>query len=610
MPEIHSARTPEQIAELDRIQERAIGECLEGLEHDRSVLLEAPTGAGKTRISAQVVDRFAHDFEARHGRKPYVLALQHSQDLAGQSAKKFSENAPGSTLTTGVSLNGHMIQNCDVNYAVIDTVASHLAELRTPDFVLIDEAHHAVADAGAAGKNGRDKACADYPKVLDHILAKNPRCVFMSQTATPGRPDNSSLHPVVANAPNATIGYYELERAGQILIPDTIVGKIGMRPYESIGKGDPGYSQNLEQFVASAVLDAKGDHDRIGALLEANRPGGKSREGYREFIEESFNQWDRRFRSKFPEDKLPGTIVFESNIDKARMFYEHAMSEGVKVAIVHSAATRDKDPNSFDNADDAISAYAQRKYDMIVSVKKLDEGVDAPRTRCVLLNRRTTSSVEYHQMAGRAMRMGNDPELFAVKPVVIDNGASTQMHGTIRDRGVVIDYIQGLDHMLRADIPRPIEQIAKLETGKPLDPATFSLWKKVNEDPEVYGITDGKNAYYAINNTYDTPTASKPDDVYIIRQLEEGAKGKSVQFQTRPIENPARTGTSTSKQFSGREMNEFERDLARLNRLAIQKAEASRPTPGGPTVAEATLTEERRLSYITNLARAMRSNFR
>lgn len=598
------SRSPEALAELNRIQERAIGECLEALHHDKRVLLEAPTGAGKTRMSSQVIDRFAREFERTHGRKPYVLALQHSQDLARQTSSRFAQNAPGCALRIGTSMDGVIDQNCDVNYAVVDTIANNLDQLRIPDLVLIDEAHHAIADKAQARG---DAIQADYPKVLDHILSKNPNCAFMSQTATPGRPDNAALHPVISTAPSATIGYLELERAGQILIPDTVIGKIGMRPYESIGRSDPGYRQDLERFVAGAMASVKGDKERLGKIIEDNRPGAGQREGYREFVEESFSQWERHFRDKFPQDKLPGTVVFESNIDKARMFYEHAKAEGVKVALVHSAAARENDPDSFENATKAVDAYSAGRYDMLVSVKKLDEGIDAPRTRCVLLNRRTTSSIEYHQMAGRAMRMGHIPELYDVRPLLIDNGASTQIHGTIRDRAVVIDYVQSVERGIAQDRARPVEKAAVNEPGKPLEPDTFSLWKKVKDDPAIYGISDGSNTYYAFATGPDDGKPGAGNAKFSLRQVETTMVGKKLNVTSKPVTIISDKTGKSKILMTAEDIARFERDLVQHNKLAIQQAEARRDFSGAPTKAEADLGEERRVEYMAHFARMQRS---
>src|SRR3546814_2591360 len=50
----------------------------------------------------------------------------------------------------------------------------------------------------------------------------NPDIKLIFCTATPTRPDKKGLNPRLANAPRVTIGWSELERAGQIKLPRTV----------------------------------------------------------------------------------------------------------------------------------------------------------------------------------------------------------------------------------------------------------------------------------------------------------------------------------------------------------------------------------------------------
>src|SRR3546814_1379471 len=76
-----------------------------------------------------------------------------------------------------------------------------------------------------------------------------------------------------------------------------------------------------------------------------------------------------------------------------------------------------------------LDKYGNGELDMIVSVKMIDEGLDVPATRAVLILRESTSEVEYMQMVGRTIRMGSDPAYWNVQPVVLDGGDSTMLHG-------------------------------------------------------------------------------------------------------------------------------------------------------------------------------------
>src|SRR3546814_18406057 len=109
-----------------------------------------------------------------------------------------------------------------------------------------------------------------------------------------------------------------------------------------------------------------------------------------------------------------------------------------------------------------LDKYGNGELDMIVSVKMIDEGLDVPATRAVLILRESTSEVEYMQMVGRTIRMGSDPAYWNVQPVVLDGGASTMIHGSIESRAAVIDYLQKLD---RGEVSKEIGRASCRESG-------------------------------------------------------------------------------------------------------------------------------------------------
>src|SRR3546814_18591997 len=79
--------SPVDFDEVTRIQERAIAEAIQILEDHNEVLIEAPTGAGKTRINARILEEIAkragHDFNS--------LKLCHRERLATQSQAAFRQ---------------------------------------------------------------------------------------------------------------------------------------------------------------------------------------------------------------------------------------------------------------------------------------------------------------------------------------------------------------------------------------------------------------------------------------------------------------------------------------------------------------------------------------
>lgn len=99
------------------------------------VLIQAPTGAGKTALSAHMVGG-----AASKGRR--ILFLVHRQELLRQSSAAFTlQGIPHGTIAAGASFNPYE----RVHIGSIGTVAKRLAKIPKPDLVVVDEAHHAAA---------------------------------------------------------------------------------------------------------------------------------------------------------------------------------------------------------------------------------------------------------------------------------------------------------------------------------------------------------------------------------------------------------------------------------------------------------------------------------
>lgn len=429
-------------------------------EHPIAVLIEAPTGAGKTRISSRNFEELSASFEREHGRKPVILALQHRELLLDNAKKALGRWAPESGLTASSAVEGKVDTSGDVIYGMVQTIASNLAALPKVDILAIDEAHHASDSDGA-----------DYTKVIQHVREKNPGIILIATTATPNRPDKRSLNPALRDAERVTIGYKELKDAGQIVLPITKVATIHR---------EDGTTTN--QIMRSKFKpDKDADPAGLTKTLRAERPS--------DFHDQMLAAWEREFKEPMAERGLAaGSIAYESTIASARRFAELAASRGHRVAVMDS--DQDKALNL-----KALSDYEKGNIELIVSVKMLDEGVDVPRTRCAILLRETTSDIEYNQMVGRTMRMGTDPTLMGVRPVVLDGGASTMIHGSVERRAEIIDYYQKLARN------EPVEYRIPDADKVPTLGESYSPWKILKNPPPIMATTDGKANLYVVATT-------------------------------------------------------------------------------------------------------------
>lgn len=455
----------EEFAAITRIQDRAIGEARPAMQPGKAILIEAPVGAGKTRIMARNIANFAEDFRKDHGRDPFIIVLAHREKLINQGKDELEYWAPECGLSASVSSSvptpenpkGGLDQSGDVNFCTVQTAAANLDAMRKPDLVYIDETHHASDSDGA-----------DYTKVIAKARELNPDAVIAGTTATPGRPDQKGLNPVFDGATHIAIGRKELERARQINLPVT---------KEITIHGDDGRTINSimrDKYRPEKDAEAAG----LAKAILAARPS--------DFNNQMLNSWEREFQDPFAKRGISaGTIVFETNTKTAKAFFDEAKGRGIKVAQIDS--TQDPEANR-----KALDAYDKGKIDMLVSVKMIDEGVNLPRTRCVMINRATTSATEYDQMNGRAQRTGRDPALRDVKPIVLDGGASTMIHGSIERQATIADYYQRLARgEIREDLYNDASRMPEVE-------GQYDAWKLSKNPPPVMFLTDGKTNIYAV----------------------------------------------------------------------------------------------------------------
>lgn len=103
-------------------------------QHPR-VLIQAPTGAGKTALSAHMVGGAA-------GKGRRILFLVHRAELLRQSSAAFQlQGIQHGIIASGQSFNPYE----RIHIGSIGTVAKRLAKIPKPNLVVVDEAHHAAA---------------------------------------------------------------------------------------------------------------------------------------------------------------------------------------------------------------------------------------------------------------------------------------------------------------------------------------------------------------------------------------------------------------------------------------------------------------------------------
>jgi len=140
----------EKVHLLRNYQKEIVARVLQEWKQVRSVMVQMPTGTGKTHVLASIVERFS-------GK---TLVVAHRVELVEQ-IRKTVRRFHHSSLKT---------QNSKLNISSIQTISRRLDKLDfVPELIIIDEAHHALA------------------QTYRILWEKWPEAKFLGLTATPYR---------------------------------------------------------------------------------------------------------------------------------------------------------------------------------------------------------------------------------------------------------------------------------------------------------------------------------------------------------------------------------------------------------------------------------------
>lgn len=336
------------ILSLRDYQHEAIGAVRQAwAEGVRRAAIVLPTGAGKTVV-------FAHIGAIMHERGVRSLILAHRDELIEQAAAKVRAVAPG--LRVGiVKAERREIRGRDIVVASVQSLARQArrdevaaAGLR---LVIVDEAHHAVADTYMAVL--RDLGCFETDPLAGAYA--------LGVTATLGRTDKVALGQV-----------WE-----KVVFKRDIVTLI-RQGYLVNAKG---VRVRVEGLDLSKVARSRGDY-RDGALSEAMHDALAPAAVARAYVEHA---------------KDRSGVLFAPTVAMAYEMAEALRAEGISaVGLDGTMATADRRA--------LLADHARGDVQVICNCMVLTEGWDAPWCSAVVIARPTSSAPLFVQMAGRALR--------------------------------------------------------------------------------------------------------------------------------------------------------------------------------------------------------------
>ena len=332
----------------------------------------APTGAGKTIMLSAVTGDSLGDTDAK------ACVLAHRDELTAQNRDKFRRVVPD--VSTSVVDATTKSWGGQVTFAMVPTLAreANLTGMPKLDLLVIDEAHHAVADS--------------YRRIIDHVRDANPEARIFGVTATPNRGDKKGLRAVFDNvADQVRLG--ELIASGHLVPPRTFVIDVGV------------------QDKLKAVRKTASDFD-MGEVAEIMDRAP--------ITEEVVRNWQEKAADR-------PTVVFCSTVAHAGHVAEAFNDAGTPTGLIHGDLPGDERRN-------ILAAFAKGEIRVITNVAVLTEGWDHPPTSCVVLLRPSSYKSTMIQMVGRGLRTvdpAEHPGVVKTDCVVLDFGTSSLIHGTL-----------------------------------------------------------------------------------------------------------------------------------------------------------------------------------
>ena len=354
-------------------QEVAINDAADALDKHGNTLVVAPTGAGKTIMLSALVGK-------RRSVSKDVLILQHRDELVSQNSTKFQRVNP--ELSASYVNASQKDWGGDAVFAMVQTLSRHnnLEQMPKVDLIVVDEAHHTVADT--------------YQRIINAAKKANEGVQVVGFTATPNRGDKKGLRDVFTNCSHQ-IEIATLIREGFLVPPKTFVVDVGV------------------QDELRDVRKTASDFDMADVEKIMNRRAINKR-----VVEEWLDKaGDRK------------TIVFCSTIRHAEDVCEEFVRQGVIAHVVTGNTPSDE-------REEILHDLAHGETQVVVNVAVLTEGFDAPPVSCVVLTRPCSYKSTMVQMIGRGLRTVDQEEFPGVVKtdcIVMDFGTSVLTHGSLDD---------------------------------------------------------------------------------------------------------------------------------------------------------------------------------
>ena len=323
---------------LRNFQEHDTGELRFLFRCHRAVLYQLPTGGGKTVVAGFIAQRLRAG-----GLK--ILILVHRKELVKQFFATLKK--VGLADDVGIICPGFTPTPwAPIQISMVFSYARRTVNFE-PDFIFIDEAHHARANT------------------WEIVLARYPNAKILGMTATPRRTDGKPLN-----------SHFEVMHCGPSI--PALIGIKSLAPIRVLRVG--------VGFGRKGIRKLAGDYNKTEMDKRANEAVvGNSVTAYLNHI--------------------PGrrTIMFGVTKRHARETASKMVNHGVRAAYVGDDTPAKVRDRTFDD-------FGEGRIDVVCNVGLVDEGFDVPACDAVMDVSHTASVTRYLQRIGRCLRYQDGKE--------------------------------------------------------------------------------------------------------------------------------------------------------------------------------------------------------
>ena len=354
-----------EIIQIDKslrsYQQKAKEEIFSAWDDSDSVMFQMPTGTGKTRLFTSIISDI-RTWGIRNDIEAKILIVAHRIELIEQISDSLSKYKVGHGI-----IAGGVPRNLDytVQVASIQTITHHgnidLANALSVNFIIIDEAHHSVANS--------------YKK----LWKMYPDSKKLGVTATPWRMNHLGFHEMFDRL--------ILSKPIKEFIKE---GWLAPYDYYSIKESSTLNAEikNIDQFdiegdYKTTALETVVDTSRIRAqLLDSYMKYAKGKKG----------------------------IIYSISRKHSDHICNEFKQAGVNIVRIDSLTPRDERRLY-------VKRFRAGQVDIIVNVDIFSEGFDCPDIEFIQLARPTKSLVKYIQQVGRGLR----PTANKTRCLILDN---------------------------------------------------------------------------------------------------------------------------------------------------------------------------------------------